>query len=175
PRAPSPSPRGARGSAARHGGDPAEVDRSAATPSRAIAPFSHRSFSAGAPERDGSRPARESGPAATLGAPVPVFGLQPALEVRLRFFAPPAVVLLELADQDVAVALDAVHVVGRQLAPLLADLPLELHPVAFQHVLVHLSSSDGNARRRCGRYGIGCWPEFEQRPCHDASALVAVP
>src|SRR5262249_48590774 len=93
----------------------------------------------------GRGPARESGPAAARGALVPLLGLQPALEIGLGFFASPAVVLLELPDQDVAVAPDALPLARRQLAPLLADLPFELRPVALQHVLVHLSSSDGSA------------------------------
>src|SRR5690606_27359532 len=67
-------------------------------------------------------------------------GVEGALEVAdlvLGAVAVPAVLLLELAGQVLAVALGDVENVIRQVAPLLLGLALQLGPLAGDDVLVH--------------------------------------
>src|SRR5437016_1697805 len=64
----------------------------------------------------------------------------PAFDLTLSLFAGVAIALLELAHQDLAVALDLIDFILGELAPLLPHLPLELSPLAFQRVTVHVTS-----------------------------------
>src|SRR5436309_438786 len=64
----------------------------------------------------------------------------PAFYLTLSLFAGVAIALLELAHQDLAVALDLIDFILGELAPLLPHLPLELSPLAFQRVTVHVTS-----------------------------------
>src|SRR5262249_10871137 len=56
----------------------------------------------------------------------------PILDLSLRFFAGDAVALLDPADELLSTALDLIDVVIGQLAPALANFPLELQPLAFE-------------------------------------------
>src|SRR5690606_15874124 len=85
----------------------------------------------------------ESGPG--LPGPLPcrvddASGVEGALEVAdlaLGAVAVPAVLLLELAGEVLAVALGDVEHVIREVAPLLLGLALQLGPLAGDDVLVH--------------------------------------
>src|SRR5215468_9134944 len=72
--------------------------------------------------------------------PIEVDVAQPGLEgAHLAFglVAREAVLLLDLAHELVALAVDDVELVVRQLAPLFFDLALELLPVAFDAIPIH--------------------------------------
>src|SRR5262249_9220660 len=64
----------------------------------------------------------------------------PGVDLALGLLAAVAVSFLELADQDLGVPLDLIDLIVRQLAPLLPDLALELSPLPFQRVSVHVAS-----------------------------------
>src|SRR5262249_47533409 len=60
-----------------------------------------------------------------------------------------AITLLEQTEQLLAPAVDLVHVIVRELAPLLLHLALHLLPLPLQHVLVHDLPSRKVERMNC--------------------------
>ena len=66
--------------------------------------------------------------------------LHPRVDLPLCLIASDAVAILKLADQLFGAPLNLIHVVISQLAPLLANLALELHPLSLEGVFVHGSS-----------------------------------
>src|SRR6185436_20938770 len=128
------------------------------------------------------RPARNSAPAAKLVAPLLLgFGrlavhrlgldrlaldggfllrLLPGRELRLRVVLGDAVRLLDLPGEHVALAGDDVEAAVGELAPLLLGRALELLPVAFDAIPVHmlpLSESEVCAPA-CAR--SACWDAY---------------
>src|SRR5262249_11455980 len=73
----------------------------------------------------------------------------PILDLSLRFFAGDAVALLDPANQLLSTALDLIDVVIGQLAPALAHFPLELQPLAFENVFVHVCLLQGGHSTAC--------------------------
>jgi len=71
----------------------------------------------------------------------PALLLEPAVDFSLGFLAAAAVPLLDLADEHFGVALHLVDLVVGELAPLLSDLALQLHPLALEDVEIHRCSS----------------------------------
>src|SRR6267154_4080674 len=63
--------------------------------------------------------------------------LEPLLDLALGFVPFDAVALLDLPRELVAPSFDDLHVIVGEPAPLLASLPLELLPAAFDPVPVH--------------------------------------
>src|SRR5262245_26363710 len=94
-----------------------------------------------------SRPRRCSKPSAkrrTGWPPSSARGTRRLVELPLeladllgRLFLAEAVALLDLAEQEVALALDGGQVVVGKLAPLFLDLALDLLPLALDHVGFH--------------------------------------
>src|SRR6185295_6933350 len=71
------------------------------------------------------------------GVSAQAVALFPGRDLRLDGLAGLAVALLNPADQLVALTLDLVEVVVRQLSPLFLDLALHLVPLAVQPRLIH--------------------------------------
>src|SRR6185295_18381404 len=71
------------------------------------------------------------------GVSAQAVALFPGRDLRLDGLAGLAVALLNPADQLVALTLDLVEVVVRQLSPLFLDLALHLVPLAVQPGLIH--------------------------------------
>src|SRR5258705_9288746 len=69
--------------------------------------------------------------------PVAITSLEIA-ELFFRFILGDAVLLLDLAREQVALAGDHIQLVVGQLAPLLFRLALDLLPVAFDAIPIHL-------------------------------------
>src|SRR4029453_9624014 len=63
----------------------------------------------------------------------------PGIDLPLRFVAGHTVAFLNSPDQLLSTPLDLVKVVVSQLSPFLANTTLQLGPLAFQGVLVHLN------------------------------------
>src|SRR5215813_10908663 len=61
----------------------------------------------------------------------------PLVDLPFGFVASDAVAFLNLAHELLGLALDEVHIVIGQHAPLLANLALELIPLSLERVLVH--------------------------------------
>src|SRR5688572_9136273 len=84
---------------------------------------------------------RQGSAADPAGSP---FGLQlpvfPVLDLALGLGLRDAVLLLDLADQLFALAVDLIEIVVGKLAPLLLDLAFELLPVALNLIPVHAVS-----------------------------------
>src|SRR6059036_1586415 len=64
----------------------------------------------------------------------------PAVDLTLGLVASVAIALLELAHQDPGGPLDLIDFITPELAPPLPDLPLELSPLPFQRVTIHVTS-----------------------------------
>jgi len=64
----------------------------------------------------------------------------PGIELSLGFVFRDAVPFLESAHQLLTPPLNLIEVVVGQLAPLLANPTLELRPLTFQRVLIHVRS-----------------------------------
>src|SRR2546425_718148 len=73
-------------------------------------------------------------------------GIGEFVHLVLHVFLALAVGLLQLADEHVAVAGDLVEVVVGEVAPLRAELPLVLHPVALDLIPVHRASPPRSVR-----------------------------
>src|SRR5688572_6510407 len=61
-----------------------------------------------------------------------------AIHFLPRFFLAATVPFLELAGQDLGIALNLIEVVVRELAPLAANLPLQLEPFSLERIRVHV-------------------------------------
>src|SRR5215470_3269207 len=77
--------------------------------------------------------ARDRGPVPAL-----VHALEPGVDLFVGFVLGKAVALLQPAGQLRPLALDHVEIVVGELAPLLLNLALELFPIAFDTVPIHL-------------------------------------
>src|SRR5689334_16994734 len=64
-------------------------------------------------------------------------GLHPRIELALGFVAGNAVAILEPPDQLLGTPLNLIHIVVSELAPLFANLALQLHPLTLESVFVH--------------------------------------
>src|SRR5262249_13090743 len=100
-------------------------------------------------------------------APGPALGslrvrllVEEVVHLALRFVLRAPVAFLDLAGQDLRVAVNLVEVVIRELAPLLAYLAPELLPLSLERVLVHCCASSFANRTgrlcRTGAVACGC-------------------
>src|SRR6187551_2017441 len=64
-------------------------------------------------------------------------GLHPRIKLTLGFVASNAVANLKLSDQLLGTPLNLIHIVIGELAPLFANLALQLHPLTLESVFVH--------------------------------------
>jgi hypothetical protein len=74
-----------------------------------------------------------------IGAGLPALATVPVVDVFLGLILCVAVTLLDLTFELVALAVDDVKIVVRELAPLFLDLALDLLPVTFDAIPVHFS------------------------------------
>jgi hypothetical protein len=64
---------------------------------------------------------------------------EPSVDLAIGFVLSLAIPLLKLADELLAIAGDDVHIVTGQFAPLLLHGALELFPIAFDLVPIHVT------------------------------------
>src|SRR5438132_493393 len=76
---------------------------------------------------------RHSIPSRSMG------GLQPSVDLALGLVLGEAVTLLQSSGQFLALALDHIEVIVGELAPFLLNLALELLPVAFDTIPIHVA------------------------------------
>ena len=62
----------------------------------------------------------------------------PGIHLPLSVVSSNAVALLDLADQLLSATLNLIQIIIGELAPLLADAPLKLFPLAFQGIFIHV-------------------------------------
>src|SRR6185436_21170229 len=101
-----------------------------------------------------SRPPRSElrkGPATSAAGAGSGLGRQELLELLLRLLPRPSVELLEPAQEDFPVAVDARDVVVGEASPLLTHASLELRPLTLEDVLVHRVPLTWPARSRSPR------------------------
>src|SRR5262249_8723392 len=63
--------------------------------------------------------------------------LEESVHLPLRIVLRPPIALLDLAGEDLGIAVNLVEVVVGELAPLLAHLPFQLFPLSLEGFLVH--------------------------------------
>lgn len=67
---------------------------------------------------------------------------RPIIDLALGLVASNPVTFLDFTDKLFILSLDAIQIIIGQLAPLLTNAPLELIPLPFQRVLVHIQTSN---------------------------------
>src|SRR5262245_66620233 len=87
--------------------------------------------------------------------------IEPGVDFPLGLILGIAVALLQATGELRTLAVDDVHVIVRQLAPLLLDVALELFPVTFDAVPVHCCTPFGRldlGETRSHLCSSGQWP-----------------